>query len=59
MPVLVVRGEHSESFREDRAARALAMIADGRLVTIANASHYVPMEYPARVAQLVLAESDA
>jgi pimeloyl-ACP methyl ester carboxylesterase len=59
VPVLVVRGEHSDSFHADRAQRALNCLPAGRLVTIDGTSHYIPMEEPRRVAQLVLAEFKA
>ena len=56
IPVLLVRGEQSSSFEEERARRALACLRQGRLVTVEGATHYVPMERVEEVAQLVLGE---
>ena len=58
MPALVVRGEHSDAFDAARADRALASLRDGRCLTIPGTTHYVPMEKPELVADLVLAEFD-
>jgi pimeloyl-ACP methyl ester carboxylesterase len=58
-PVLLVRGEHSGSFPERRARLALDAIAGARLLTIEGTDHYLPMEQPDRVADLILAELDA
>jgi pimeloyl-ACP methyl ester carboxylesterase len=59
IPVLVVRGERSDSFTASRHERAMASLADGRSLVVPGASHYVPMEKPALVADLVLAEYSA
>ena len=59
LPTLVVRGELSQSFVGVLVERAMAALPAGRLVTIAGASHYVPMELPDEVTRLVLAELDA
>jgi pimeloyl-ACP methyl ester carboxylesterase len=59
IPVVLVRGERSDSFDARRAERALASLRDGRSLTVSGASHYVPMEKPELVADLVLAEFSA
>jgi pimeloyl-ACP methyl ester carboxylesterase len=56
IPALIVRGERSDSFDEARADHALACLQSGRLLTVPNATHYVPMEQPGLIADLVLAE---
>jgi pimeloyl-ACP methyl ester carboxylesterase len=40
-PVLVVRGEASDVFDPDAAARFVAALPNGRLVTVPNAGHNV------------------
>jgi pimeloyl-ACP methyl ester carboxylesterase len=59
VPTLLVRGEHSTSFDVEREARALSCLRSGRSVTIAGATHYVPMERPELIADLILAEFTA
>ena len=59
IPVLVVRGERSDSFTGERHDRAMASLSNGRSLTVPGASHYVPMEKPSLVADLVLAEVSA
>jgi len=59
VPVLLVRGEHSLSFAADRAKRTLETIPDARLLEVPGTTHYVPMEAPERIAQIVLAEFNA
>jgi len=56
IPTLIVRGERTDSFDVSRAERALACLRAGRLVNVPNTTHYVPMEQPGWVAQVVLAE---
>jgi len=58
-PALVVRGENSGSFLAEKAEKAMRCLDDGRLVTLAGTSHFVPMEVPAQVAELIIAEFDA
>ena len=55
IPVRLVRGGRSTSFSGDRVERACAALNDGELITIDEATHYVPMEFPDEVARLVLA----
>lgn len=59
IPALIVRGEHTDSFDETRAHRALSCLREGRLLTVPGATHYVPMEKPGLLAELVLAEYKA
>jgi pimeloyl-ACP methyl ester carboxylesterase len=56
VPVVLVRGGRSGSFDAERATRALGCLRHGRLVTIDDATHFVPMERPDEVADLVLGE---
>jgi pimeloyl-ACP methyl ester carboxylesterase len=58
VPALLVRGENSDAFDAARADRALSLLREGRCITIPGTTHYVPMEKPALVADLVLAEFD-
>jgi pimeloyl-ACP methyl ester carboxylesterase len=55
-PTLILRGELSDAFDEPRAKRAVRCMAGGRLVTVSGATHYLPMEKPDIVADVVLAE---
>ncbi len=59
VPCLVVRGQASGSFPEERAAKALATIPDARMVTVAGTTHFVPMERPEELARLVVCEARA
>ncbi len=56
VPTLIVRGRDSDAFPAQRAARAVATISGSRLVTVAG-SHFSPMERPAEIARLVVAEA--
>ena len=59
IPTVIVRGERTDSFDEARAARAVSCLGQGRLLTVPNATHYVPMEQPQLIADLILAEQAA
>ena len=59
IPALIVRGERTDSFDETRAKRAISCLQEGRLLTVPNATHYVPMEQPRLVADVILAEHAA
>jgi pimeloyl-ACP methyl ester carboxylesterase len=59
IPTLIVRGERSDSFDEARAGRAVSCLRQGRLLTVPKATHYVPMEQPHLIADLILAEQAA
>jgi len=45
-PVLLVRGETSDTLSELDAARALGRLRRGRLATAPGSSHFIPMERP-------------
>ena len=53
VPALVVRGERSDTLDEARAQRAAGLLPQGRLVTLAGTTHFLPMEKPDDVAALV------
>lgn len=55
-PVLVLRGERSDTLDETRARLAVESAADARLVTVTGTTHFIPMERPDEVARLVVAE---
>ncbi len=59
IPAVIVRGERTDSFDETRAHRAFSCLREGRLLTVPGTTHYVPMEQPRLVAELVLAEHKA
>lgn len=59
VPTLIVRGDQTDSFDASRADRALSCLQFGRMVTVPNATHYVPMEQPQLIADLILAEHAA
>ena len=52
-PVLAVRGEHSDAFFEDAAVRLNTAIPDCKVVTIAGAGHFIPMEKPEECAEAI------
>jgi pimeloyl-ACP methyl ester carboxylesterase len=53
-PVLVLAGEHSDEFTAMVARGVSGQVPDGRLVTVPDAGHLVPMERPDAVADEVL-----
>jgi pimeloyl-ACP methyl ester carboxylesterase len=53
-PVLVIRGERSDTFRMDVAERLKRKIANCELVNIANAGHFVPMGKPEECARNIV-----
>jgi pimeloyl-ACP methyl ester carboxylesterase len=55
VPVLVMAGEHSDGFTATVARGVAGRVPDGRLVTVPDAGHLVPMERPDVVADEVLA----
>jgi len=59
LPTLFVRGGRSDSFSESLARKAVTAVAGARLTTIAEATHYVPMEFPDRIAEIILDECGA
>ncbi|MFQ5477671.1 MAG: alpha/beta fold hydrolase [Candidatus Binatia bacterium] len=59
MPVVLVRGEQSDSFPIERARRALGELTQGRLIAMSDTTHFVPMERPGALADLILEEVGA
>jgi len=57
VPALVIRGQTSESFDRARAAKAMTCLREGRFVEALGCGHFVPMEKPDFVAELVIAET--
>ena len=53
-PVLVIRGEYSDTISADSAGRLDSLIADYELQTIPNAGHFIPMEKPQPCAHYTL-----
>ncbi len=49
VPVLLIRGAQSPGLGGREAAEALRRLPDGRLLTIPQAGHFVPMERPEAV----------
>lgn len=53
-PSTIVAGEHSDTVSPEYASHLAQLIGDSaRAVTVAQAGHFVPMEQPAALAQLV------
>jgi len=55
-PVLLLRGERSTTFDEERARSAVEATPHARLLTIPGTTHFIPMEKPDEVTRLILAE---
>ena len=53
-PVLLIRGEHSDTISADSARRLNHLIADYELQTISKAGHFIPMEKPAQCASAIM-----
>jgi pimeloyl-ACP methyl ester carboxylesterase len=53
IPVLLLRGAASDTFSEASAATALSLLPYGQLQTIADTTHFVPMEQPDAVERAV------
>lgn len=53
-PVLAIRAGRSETFSPAGAARLAELVRDCRVVTVPAAGHFVPMERPDEVAELVI-----
>ena len=53
-PVLVIRGEQSDTFAADVAQKLQHKIHDYRLETISQAGHFVPMEQPEACARAII-----
>ena len=48
-PVLIVRGEHTDTFWHETARRFLRKLPDAQVVTIPDATHLLPLEKPQAV----------
>ena len=59
LPVLVVKGEKTDSFSDEHAERAMDCLAHGRLLVVPGSTHFVPMEFPSVIAGLILEELDS
>jgi pimeloyl-ACP methyl ester carboxylesterase len=46
LPVLLLRGEHSDAFHAESAAQAVAAMPSATLVTVPGTTHFLPMERP-------------
>ena len=57
--MLLIGADGSDAFRSPMRRLALEALADGRYLEFENATHFIPMEYPDRVAELILAECNA
>jgi pimeloyl-ACP methyl ester carboxylesterase len=53
VPVLVVRGEHTNPFLHEVASAVAERLPDARLETMPDAGHLLPMERPAATAALI------
>lgn len=53
VPVLVIRGATSDTLLQSTARRMERVIPDARLVELEGTSHFLPMEKPDEVAQLI------
>jgi len=53
-PVLVIRGENSDTFVEKAAKKLNKSVKNIRIVNVKNSGHFVPMEEPSIVAELIL-----
>lgn len=52
-PVLAIRGQHSDTFLQEAAESLATRIPDYELQVVEKAGHFVPMEQPDRVADLI------
>jgi pimeloyl-ACP methyl ester carboxylesterase len=59
VPVLLVGADNSNSLQEPLLSMAREALADHRYVEFVDATHFVPMERPDEVAELILAECNA
>ena len=54
IPVLLLAGEHSTTHDEDLVEILLSQLVSGSAVIVPDAGHFLPMEKPATVAELIL-----
>lgn len=52
-PLLIVRGEHSDTFHPPAVRQVLARLPGAKIITVPNTGHLVPMEQPEEVARLI------
>ena len=55
VPMLVLRGEHSDTYRKDTMYLMRWLLPQARFVEIAGADHFVPMSRPEETAREILA----
>jgi len=53
VPVLLIRGERSDSLPAENVERAMTLLPDARSQTVGGTTHFVPMERPDAVEALV------
>lgn len=58
-PALIVRGQHSETFRPEVQARMVRLLPQACFITIPDAGHLVPMERPPEVGAAICDFLDA
>lgn len=58
VPVLVIAGEHSSSHTPEYAAYLAERFPDGRSLVVDDTTHFVPMEKPGVLAEIILHESE-
>ena len=51
VPVLILRGEHSDTFTDAARRRALRTLPHARAVVVPDTTHFLPMERPHEVAE--------
>jgi pimeloyl-ACP methyl ester carboxylesterase len=52
-PLLIIRGEHSDTFHPPAMRQVLARVPKAQIVTVPDAGHLAPMEKPEEVARLI------
>ena len=53
-PVLVIRGENSDTLRDQTMRKIVNKLPRGKAYTIPDAGHLVPLESPRRTAEIIL-----
>lgn len=59
IPVLLVGADDSNAFREPLRRMAMDALSDARYLEFRNATHFIPQEYPDKIAELLVAECNA